>query len=173
MPRREGMELLIVRHAVACRARSASVAERWRETAVAGGYQAGAEGGSGLKEFSKAPDRLLTSPLVRARQTAQILTDVAGWPQAEEAPGTLARTARAGGIEPARQGSQQAGGGRRPSTRSRGSADGLLARRWRGSRRRNEEKCGRMRVILRARPRRRRSPQVAGHTAHAAGIRHG
>jgi phosphohistidine phosphatase len=39
-----------------------------------------------LKEFSKAPDRLLTSPLVRARQTAQILTDVAGWPQAEVAP---------------------------------------------------------------------------------------
>jgi phosphohistidine phosphatase len=38
-----------------------------------------------LKEFSKAPDRLLTSPLVRARQTAQILTDVAGWPPAEEA----------------------------------------------------------------------------------------
>jgi len=38
-----------------------------------------------LKVFSKAPDRLLTSPLVRARQTAQILTDVAGWPQAEEA----------------------------------------------------------------------------------------
>ena len=28
-----------------------------------------------------APDRLLTSPLVRARQTAQILTDVAGWPK--------------------------------------------------------------------------------------------
>ena len=33
-----------------------------------------------------APDRLLTSPLVRAKQTAQILTDVAGWPQAEETP---------------------------------------------------------------------------------------
>ncbi len=33
-----------------------------------------------------ARDRLLTSPLVRARQTVQILTDVAGWPQAEEAP---------------------------------------------------------------------------------------
>jgi len=28
----------------------------------------------------------LTSPLVRARQTAQILTDMAGWPQAEEVP---------------------------------------------------------------------------------------
>ncbi len=28
----------------------------------------------------------MTSPLVRARQTAQILTDVAGWPQAEATP---------------------------------------------------------------------------------------
>jgi phosphohistidine phosphatase len=28
----------------------------------------------------------LTSPLVRARQTAQILTDIAGWPAAEEVP---------------------------------------------------------------------------------------
>jgi phosphohistidine phosphatase len=28
----------------------------------------------------------LTSPLVRAKQTAQILTDVAGWPEAEEVP---------------------------------------------------------------------------------------
>ena len=27
----------------------------------------------------------MTSPLVRARQTAQILTDIAGWPQAAEA----------------------------------------------------------------------------------------
>jgi phosphohistidine phosphatase len=46
----------------------------------------------GLKEFIRAPDRVLTSPLVRARQTAQILTEVAGWPPAEEAvelsPGT-------------------------------------------------------------------------------------
>jgi hypothetical protein len=31
-------------------------------------------------------DRRLTSALVRARQTAKILTDVAGWPRAEEAP---------------------------------------------------------------------------------------
>ncbi len=32
------------------------------------------------------PDRLLTSPLLRARQTAKILTEVAGWPRAEVAP---------------------------------------------------------------------------------------
>ena len=38
----------------------------------------------GLKRFTNPPDRLLTSPLVRARQTAQILTEAAGWPRAEE-----------------------------------------------------------------------------------------
>ena len=35
--------------------------------------------------MGNAPDRLLTSPLIRASQTAQILTEVAGWPPAEEA----------------------------------------------------------------------------------------
>jgi len=41
---------------------------------------------AGLKKLTPRPQRLLTSPLVRARQTAQILTDIAGWPAAEEAP---------------------------------------------------------------------------------------
>jgi len=41
---------------------------------------------AGLKKFAQRPDRLLTSPLVRARQTARILTEVAGWPVAEETP---------------------------------------------------------------------------------------
>lgn len=46
--------------------------------------------------MGNAPDRLLTSPLIRASQTAQILTEVAGWPPAEEAaelaPGEPAST---------------------------------------------------------------------------------
>ena len=41
---------------------------------------------SGLKDLCKVPDRLLDQPLLRARQTAKILTDVAGWPRAEVAP---------------------------------------------------------------------------------------
>src|SRR5580700_4335079 len=86
MPRREGMELLIVRHAVACeRDRQRWPSDGARPLSPAGIRRA-RKAASGLKEFSKAPDRLLTSPLVRARQTAQILTDIAGWPQAEEAP---------------------------------------------------------------------------------------
>src|ERR1700722_6104071 len=85
MPRREGMELLIVRHAVACeRDRHRWPSDGARPLSSAGIRRA-RKAASGLKVFSGAPDRLLTSPLVRARQTAQILTDVAGWPRAEEA----------------------------------------------------------------------------------------
>src|ERR1700736_3153035 len=80
------MELLIVRHAIAFERDR----QRWRDDAARPlspvGIRQSRKAAAGLKEFGKAPDRLLTSPLVRARQTAQILTDVAGWPAADEAP---------------------------------------------------------------------------------------
>jgi phosphohistidine phosphatase len=80
------MELLIVRHAIALERDR----ERWRDDGARplspAGIRQSRKAAAGLKEISRAPDRLLTSPLVRARQTAQILTDVAGWPRAEEAP---------------------------------------------------------------------------------------
>src|SRR5712672_3723056 len=83
-PAYETMELLIVRHAIAFERDR----QRWRDDAARPlspvGIRQSRKAAAGLKEFSKAPDRLLTSPLVRARQTAQILTDVAGWPHAEE-----------------------------------------------------------------------------------------
>jgi phosphohistidine phosphatase len=79
------MELLIVRHAIAFERDH----HRWRDDSARplspAGMRRARKAASGLKEFTKAPDRVLTSPLARARQTAQILTDVAGWPQAEEA----------------------------------------------------------------------------------------
>jgi phosphohistidine phosphatase len=81
------MDLLIVRHAIAFERDR----HRWRDDGARplspAGIRRARKAAAGLKEFSKPPDRLLTSPLVRARQTAQILTEVAGWPQAEEAPG--------------------------------------------------------------------------------------
>jgi phosphohistidine phosphatase len=44
-----------------------------------------------MKRLAPAPGRVLVSPLTRARQTAAILTEVAGWPEAtpcaELAPG--------------------------------------------------------------------------------------
>jgi phosphohistidine phosphatase len=80
------MELLIVRHAIAFERDR----QRWRDDGARplspAGIRQSRKAAAGLKEFSVAPDRLLTSPLVRAKQTAQILTDVAGWPQAEETP---------------------------------------------------------------------------------------
>jgi phosphohistidine phosphatase len=80
------MELLIVRHAIAFERDR----RRWRDDGARplspAGKRRARKAAAGLKEFSESPDRLLTSPLIRARQTAQILTDVAGWPQAEEAP---------------------------------------------------------------------------------------
>jgi phosphohistidine phosphatase len=80
------MELLIVRHAIACERDR----QRWRDDGARplspAGVRQSRKAAAGLKQLCRAPDRLLTSPLVRARQTAQILTDVAGWPQAEVAP---------------------------------------------------------------------------------------
>ncbi len=79
------MELLIIRHAIA-RERDR---QRWRDDGARPlspeGQKLSRKAAAGLKQFGKAPDRLLTSPLLRARQTAQILTEVAGWPHAQEA----------------------------------------------------------------------------------------
>jgi phosphohistidine phosphatase len=80
------MEVLIVRHAIAFERDH----HRWRDDGARplspAGIRRARKAAAGLKAFSKTPDRLLTSPLVRAKQTAQILTDAAGWPQPEEAP---------------------------------------------------------------------------------------
>src|SRR5271167_4240849 len=87
------MELLIIRHTIA----APRDAHRWRDdgsrplTPV--GMRRSRRAAAGLKMIAKAPDRLLTSPLVRARQTARILTEVAGWPPAEEVPELLPGTA--------------------------------------------------------------------------------
>jgi phosphohistidine phosphatase len=80
------MELLIIRHAIAFERDP----DRWADDAARPlspmGVRRSHKAAAGLKELCKAPDRLLTSPLIRARQTAKILTEVAGWPRAEIAP---------------------------------------------------------------------------------------
>jgi phosphohistidine phosphatase len=88
------MELLLIRHAIAAE----RDAQRWRDDGARPltplGMRRSRRAAAGLKVIAKAPDQLLTSPLVRARQTARILTEVAGWPPAEEVaellPGTAA-----------------------------------------------------------------------------------
>ena len=80
------MDLLIIRHAIAFDRDP----HRWRDDSERplspAGVRRARRAAAGLGEFIETPDRLLTSPLVRARQTARILSEVAGWPQAQEAP---------------------------------------------------------------------------------------
>jgi phosphohistidine phosphatase len=77
------MELLIIRHAIAFERDP----QRWADDAARplspAGFRESRKAAAGLKELCKVPDRLLTSPLIRARQTAEILTEVAGWPPAK------------------------------------------------------------------------------------------
>ena len=80
------MDLLIIRHAIAFERDR----HRWRDDAARplspAGMRRARKAAAGLKQLTKIPQHVLTSPLVRARQTAQILTEVAGWPPAAEAP---------------------------------------------------------------------------------------
>lgn len=85
------MELLIVRHAIACE----RDARRWPEDGErplsAQGIARARKAAAGMRKLVPRPARVLVSPLVRARQTAAILSEVAGWPKAtdcaELAPG--------------------------------------------------------------------------------------
>jgi phosphohistidine phosphatase len=80
------MDLLIVRHAIAHERDPA----RWHDDALRplspAGIRRARKAAAGLKELTPRPRRLLSSPLVRARETAKILTQVAGWPEAEDVP---------------------------------------------------------------------------------------
>jgi phosphohistidine phosphatase len=85
------MELLIVRHAIAFEVD----ARRWPDDAERPlspkGVARARKAAAGMKQLVRPPARVLASPLVRARQTAAILTEVAMWPPAracaELAPG--------------------------------------------------------------------------------------
>ena len=76
------MELLIVRHAIAFE----RDAKRWPDDGArplsARGVMRARGAAAGLKKLGLRPVRMLTSPLERTRQTAAILTQLAGWPAA-------------------------------------------------------------------------------------------
>ena len=80
------MDLLIVRHAIAFERN----ARRWRddnERALSPeGMVRARKAAAGLKQLAERPECVLSSPLVRAGQTAAILTEFAGWPKAIECP---------------------------------------------------------------------------------------
>jgi phosphohistidine phosphatase len=76
------MELLLIRHAIAFeRDRS-----RWPDDALRPltglGEKRMQKAATGLHRLGVAPARVLVSPLVRARRTAEILADEARWPDA-------------------------------------------------------------------------------------------
>lgn len=80
------MELLIVRHAIAYERN----AKRWPDDGARPlsprGVMRARRAAAGLKKLAVRPVRVFTSPLERTQQTAVILTQYAGWPQALPCP---------------------------------------------------------------------------------------
>jgi phosphohistidine phosphatase len=78
------MDLLIVRHAIAFNRNP----KRWRDDSERPlspeGMVRARKAAAGLKQIAEKPQCVLSSPLVRAQQTATILAESAGWPKAVE-----------------------------------------------------------------------------------------
>ena len=78
------MDLLIVRHAIAFERNP----RRWRDDGERPlspeGMVRARKAAAGLRQVTERPECVLSSPLVRAWQTAAILTEKAGWPKAVE-----------------------------------------------------------------------------------------
>ncbi len=76
------MELLIVRHAIACE----RDAKRWPDDGArplsTRGVMRARRAAAGLRKLGLRPVRVLASPLERTRQTAAVLTQYAAWPRA-------------------------------------------------------------------------------------------
>lgn len=76
--------LLVVRHAIAL----PRDARRWPDDAerplTAEGVKRARRAAAGLKRITQRPSLVLTSPLVRARDTAAIFAQAARWPKAVE-----------------------------------------------------------------------------------------
>jgi phosphohistidine phosphatase len=77
------VELIVVRHAIAFERDS----ERWADDGLRPlspeGKRKFQQAASGLARWIPEVDRVYTSPLVRATQTAAMLSDYASWPKAE------------------------------------------------------------------------------------------
>jgi len=78
------MDLLIVRHAIAFERDS----KRWPDDRLRPltpeGISRARRAAKGLERLVDRPQSLLTSPLTRAKQTAEVLSQFAGWPAAVE-----------------------------------------------------------------------------------------
>ena len=78
------MELLILRHAIAF----PHDAKRWPDDTLrpltAKGMKRGRQAAAGIRRIARRPDRVLTSPLIRALDTAKLFAQAARWPEAVE-----------------------------------------------------------------------------------------
>jgi phosphohistidine phosphatase len=83
------MELLILRHAIACERNS----KRWPDDGTRPlsprGVMRARRAAAGIRKLGLRPVRVLVSPLERTRQTAAILTQYAAWPRAIPCPQLL------------------------------------------------------------------------------------
>jgi phosphohistidine phosphatase len=80
------MDLLIVRHAIAFDRNSRRWPDDGERPLSPEGMARARKAAAGLKHIAERPQCVLSSPLVRAKQTATILAEFAGWPKATECP---------------------------------------------------------------------------------------
>lgn len=78
------MELLILRHAIAFPTDAARWPDDTGRPLTVEGVKRARRAAAGLKRIAKRPALVLTSPLVRARETAMIFKRAAGWPEPVE-----------------------------------------------------------------------------------------
>ncbi len=78
------MDLLIVRHAVAFERNARRWPDDGERPLTPEGMVRARKAAAGLKQVAERPQCVLSSALVRAKQTAAILTEFAGWPKATE-----------------------------------------------------------------------------------------
>jgi phosphohistidine phosphatase len=74
-------ELLLVRHAIAFERDSARWRDDRRRPLSPRGTARARKAAQGLSRLERPPLRVLVSPLLRTRQTAMVLSDIARWPQ--------------------------------------------------------------------------------------------
>lgn len=80
------MELILVRHAIAFERNRQRWPDDGERPLTPLGKQKFRRAAAGLAKWLPKVERVLTSPLVRARQTAAILSETARWPKATDAP---------------------------------------------------------------------------------------
>lgn len=84
--RRRVIELIVVRHAIACERDAVKWRDDRKRPLTAEGRKRFRKTAEGLGRLVEKPNRVLTSPLVRAVETAEILEKAAAWPAAAPCP---------------------------------------------------------------------------------------